>query len=144
MRFGRTATAAAFAMFFTIVTVPTADAATASTACGSGYSRVGHYPITSSMAQAKNPGGYLDIYYSSSTGKNCGVAYPTSTHQGKTSMLEVDMRKSGNSTWTGDSGNFTYYAGPVYVSARGACIDALGFVTDGYDYRGGFYGKHCG
>ncbi|WP_159040946.1 hypothetical protein [Streptomyces sp. FxanaA7] len=138
--------AVAFASFtlVTLATIPTAEAATHSTACGSSYSRVGHYSLTSSFAQAANPGGYLDIYYSSSTGKNCAVVYPSSAHQGKTSNLEVDIRKSGNTTWIGQGGDFTYYAGPVYVSAPGACIDALGIIEDGYQYRGGFYGKHCG
>ncbi|MGA5505928.1 hypothetical protein [Streptomyces umbrinus] len=140
----RASVALASFTLITLATIPTADAATPSTACGSSYSRVGHYAITSSFAQATNPGGYLDIYYSSSTGKNCGVVYPTSAHQGKTSRLEVDIRKSGNSTWIGDGGDYNYYAGPVYVSAPGACIDALGMVEDGYDYRGGFYAKHCG
>ncbi|MGW7285931.1 hypothetical protein ACWGH4_10620 [Streptomyces sp. NPDC054847] len=128
----------------TLVLAPSAHAATHATACGSTYSRVGHYPLSSAIAQAPDPGGWLDIYYSSTTGKNCAVAYPISTLQPKTTEISISIRRSGTAEWFGDSGPYHYYAGPAYISARGVCIDALGDLDAGFRYHGGFYGRHCG
>ncbi|MFE9119621.1 hypothetical protein [Streptomyces sp. NPDC007172] len=126
-----------------VTAVPSANAATAASACGSSYSLVGHYPLKPYIAQAPSVGGYLDIYYSSGTGKNCAVAYPTSAQQSRTTSISVSLRIA-NGTWEGDAGPYHSYAGPVYVSARGTCIDALGDIEAGYTYHGGFYGGHCG
>jgi len=84
------------------------------------------------------PGGYVAIYYNSSTGYNCAMTY--TNHPGVTQRITVGLGVSGASSSKIDSGNYKYYAGPVSVYARGKCIDWWGGAGNGgtagmiYDY----------
>ncbi|MFI7230499.1 spore-associated protein A [Nonomuraea angiospora] len=99
--------------------------ASAAGPCGSGYGLLTSYPIKSGDELRA----YLDVYYSSSSGKNCAVTRATK-FAGTPHSMGVGMSRSG-STWVSDSSeNYAYYAGPVYVSARGSCIDL--WANDGW------------
>jgi hypothetical protein len=63
---------------------------------------------------------YDDVY-------NCAV---TINNGVGTVYMDVGLRQAGNGAGSWDSGNFAEYAGPVYVSARGICVDYTGAVGD--------------
>ncbi|WP_174257459.1 hypothetical protein [Phytoactinopolyspora alkaliphila] len=102
--------------------------------CGSSYSHIGHHPITASSTTV----GHLDVYWSSSTKRNCLVTNHSGPTYGVRLFTEARIRPSGYS-WpscpssTGcDSGFYSYYAGPVYTPAgvdmTNRCIDVTGTV----------------
>ncbi|MGH8774144.1 MAG: hypothetical protein ACRDWI_02895 [Jiangellaceae bacterium] len=102
--------------------------------CGSSYSHIGHYAIGSHS----NPLGYLDVYWSWSTKRNCLVTNHSGSTYGVSLYTEARIRPSGFS-WpscpssTGcDGGFYRYYAGPVYtpagVNMTRRCIDISGVV----------------
>jgi hypothetical protein len=95
----------------------TASPANAAGECGSGYSRIDSYPIGSV--------GTLELYYNSSSGKNCAIARATTPSYGyKAAYIGI-----ANKPWAGvDAKSYTYFAGPVYVSAAGKCIDVRGDI----------------
>ncbi|MFC7647329.1 hypothetical protein ACFQX6_47540 [Streptosporangium lutulentum] len=112
-------------MMFSTWLVGGAAPASAAGPCGSGYNLVGSYPIPASGAKT----GTINVYYNSGSGKNCAIAKGTGSNYGKKNYKVVGISVSGAGRWTGyDSGLFSYYAGPVYVSARNKCIDVLGGV----------------
>ncbi|TDD21585.1 hypothetical protein [Nonomuraea diastatica] len=92
--------------------------------CGSGYSRVGVYAIPSYDKRT----GTLEVHYSSSTGKNCALAYGYGPYYGTKSWKRVTISKADGSGEHTDANEYEYYAGPVYVSAPGQCIDVAGTV----------------
>ncbi|HET6729157.1 MAG TPA: hypothetical protein VFG96_07040 [Jiangellaceae bacterium] len=105
----------------------------ASGPCGSSYSHIGHYPIKSSVTI-----GYLDVYWSWSSKRNCLVTNHAGPTYGVRTYTEARIRPSGFS-WpscpssTGcDGGQYRYYAGPVYTPAgvdmTSRCIDISGWV----------------
>ncbi|MET7333530.1 hypothetical protein [Nonomuraea sp. NPDC005650] len=69
-------------------------------------------------------GGYIAVYYNSSTGRNCAMTFTNSP--GKVQYMMVSISTSGASDR--DAGNFTTYAGPVSVYAKGKCISLQGQV----------------
>ncbi|MFA3875368.1 spore-associated protein A [Streptomyces sp. MMCC 100] len=103
-------------------------------ACGSGYSVVNSGDMQYGL-------GTVYLTYSASTGKNCVVAIQT--EQKYASKMMAEVRRTGSSTWIRDSGEYRYYAGPVYVSAAGHCVDWGGSYLDGGAY---FYANatNCG
>ena len=108
----------------------TASPASAAGECGSGYTQVDSYAIGSA--------GTLELYYSSSSGKNCAIARDSSPGYGHKAVY-IGLE---NKPWADvDSGNFTYYAGPVYVSAPGQCIDVRGDVGSTVTVK---ESVHCG
>ena len=115
-----------------VAVVPAAaQAASYNGVCGSSYG----------VIDAMSVPGYGTIYltYSSSTGDNCVVTI-RNTPGAKLPML-ADISLSSSPTWTGhDSGNYTTYAGPVYVHAPGSCIDWGGGIN-GDDYFQ--FNSHC-
>jgi hypothetical protein len=74
-------------------------------------------------------GGYIAIYYNSSTGNNCALTY--TNKPGVSQHIMVSINVSGSSTVSKDSGTYKYYAGPRSVYARGKCIDFSGQVGNG-------------
>ncbi|MFI6457314.1 hypothetical protein ACIBF6_37880 [Streptosporangium amethystogenes] len=105
-----------------------ATPASAAGPCGGGYSRVGVYAIPASGART----GTLEVYYNSSSGKNCALTYGYGSYAGRVNRKQVGISLAGKSAWAGvDNGMFKYYAGPVYVSARGKCISLRGQVATG-------------
>lgn len=108
----------------------TASAAGYNGACGGGYGVIDHAAL---------PGGTIFLTYSGSTGLNCVVTVRDTP--GAAEFMNAWIRVSGNPTWNQDPGNFTSYAGPVYVYAPGRCIDWGGAIL-GYGWTE--YNSHCG
>jgi hypothetical protein len=105
----------------------TAGSAAAAGSCSGGL--LGNNPV---------PGGYVAVYYNSSTGYNCAMTF--TNKPGVTQSITVGIAVSGSSTSKVDSGMYQYYAGPVSVYAKGKCIDWWGGAGNGgtagmiYDY----------
>ncbi|MFE9658064.1 spore-associated protein A [Micromonospora sp. NPDC006431] len=100
--------------------------------CGSGYGVV-------NLIDLPDLRGTVYLTYSSSTGKNCVVTIREKP--GTATLMEAYLRRSGTSTWQKDSGNYTTYAGPVYVSAAGSCVDWGGTIGTATKTR---TGTNCG
>ena len=105
----------------------TATPAAAASSCSGGL-----------LGNNKVPGGYVAVYYNSSTGYNCAMTF--TNNPGVLQSITVGIAVSGTSTSKIDSGMYRYYAGPVSVYARGKCIDWWGGAGSGgtagviYDY----------
>ncbi|WP_431681340.1 spore-associated protein A [Kitasatospora sp. KL5] len=131
---GRTAKAAVLSLAAAagVVLAPaTAEAADYNSACGSGYREIDHLTLS----------GYGTVFltYNGSTGKNCVVT--VRDNPGERLYMNALVRLAGSQQWIGDYGDFTSYAGPVYVSAAGRCIDWGGEIETVYLYR---QNVHCG
>ncbi|MFJ4674618.1 MULTISPECIES: spore-associated protein A [unclassified Kitasatospora] len=109
----------------------TAEAASYNSACGSGYREIDHLTL--------NGYGTVFLTYSSATGKNCVVT--VRNQPGAALYMNALVRLAGSANWIGDYGDYTTYAGPVYVSAAGRCIDWGGEIETAYEYR---LDVHCG
>ncbi|WP_433424254.1 spore-associated protein A [Microtetraspora malaysiensis] len=109
-----------------------ASAATYGGQCGSGYSVVNSFHLPDSR-------GTVFLTYSSATGKNCVATVRTTS--GTATLVEAYLKKSSSSTWIKDSGNYTSYAGPIYVSAAGSCVDWGGTIGTATQYK---KGTNCG
>ncbi|MEV8095938.1 spore-associated protein A [Kitasatospora sp. NPDC085879] len=113
-----------------VTVMPTAaHAATYNGACGSGYGVIDSGAVT---------GGTVFLTYNRSTGKNCVVTVRNTAGGAKYMAARVSK---ANDPWNSDEGQYTTYAGPVYVSAPGTCIDWGGEIDGSTYYR---YGVHCG
>ncbi|AUA11673.1 hypothetical protein GTZ89_06260 [Streptomyces sp. SID8382] len=114
------------------------------------------YPVRASTGATY---GNIRLYYNSATGRNCAVNVKTSLGgYGKASHVSVTLKRCKTSTpgawcntsgepWRQDWGNYTYYAGPVELSAAGRCIHVVGAVNDSpphADGSSGSNGVHCG
>lgn len=124
---GKLATFLAGATLASTVLVAGATPAGATGPCGSSYSRVGVYAISRGDGTRT---GTLEVYYSSSTGKNCALTYGYGAYANTTSWKRVTISRGDGSGEDTNAGHFKYYAGPVYVSAAGQCIDVAGTVPD--------------
>lgn len=107
-----------------------AYAATYNWACGSSYVVIDSFGVT---------GGTVFLTYSSSTGDNCVVTVRNSP--GGALPMDAAVKLSSASMWNEDFGNYTTYAGPVFVYAPHSCIDWGGGINGDYRYR---YSSHCG
>ncbi|MGW3105652.1 spore-associated protein A [Streptomyces sp. NPDC001100] len=141
----RTTTAAALATLALAGTVAaTAPASAATTtkaaaatatyngACGTGYKVIDSTPVGNV--------GKVFLTWNESTGKNCAVTI-RNTPGAKIFMaveLNIDIDEEHNPVV--DSGQYTSYAGPVYMSARGYCAIWFGVIGTA---KGGDSG-HCG
>jgi hypothetical protein len=125
----------------------TASAAAPVGSCGSSYGKVGSYKVTRSW---EGTAGYIDVYYSRSTGKNCAITRPISSLAGKAGNIWVciEQDKGYARDCDGVTKNYRYYAGPVYVSGRGQCINVSGGLNrkpgDNQPFNGGAQKVHCG
>jgi hypothetical protein len=84
-------------------------------------------------------GGYVAVYYNSSTGRNCALTY--TNDPGHTQYIRITLSAQGGASQT-DSGYYRYYAGPVSVYARHTCISYTGNVGGGP--AEGTTWTHCG
>jgi hypothetical protein len=113
-----------------------AAAASYNGGCGSGYSVIGSKDVGD---------GNAFITYNSSTGYNCVVT--VSDTPGTAMYLDARLRIHRTDTvWKSgemDAGTFKYYAGPVYVYAKGSCIDYGGSAGNA-SYIQINYNVHCG
>ncbi|MEU9118976.1 spore-associated protein A [Streptomyces sp. NPDC048506] len=97
---------------------PTATAAY-NGACGSGYRVVNSVPVTGK--------GAVYLTYNATSGKNCVVTVRNSP--GKPVYMYTYLTATdGSSDWISDSGQYTSYAGPVYLPAKGICVDWGGSI----------------
>ncbi|MGW1378883.1 spore-associated protein A [Streptomyces sp. NPDC002446] len=115
--------ALAVAGLATMATATTASAAPAAAAyngaCGSGYKVVNSVPVTGK--------GTVYLTYSATTGKNCVVTVRNSPGS-PVYMYTYLTATDGSSDWVYDSGDYTSYAGPVYLPAKGRCVDWGGTI----------------
>ena len=90
-----------------------AAAASYNGACGTGYKVIDSTPVGNS--------GKIFLTWNESTGKNCAVTIRNTTgakiHMGVT-LKAIDSSEPAAK----DSGQYTSYAGPVYVNGRGYCV----------------------
>ncbi|MCP3012757.1 spore-associated protein A [Nocardiopsis dassonvillei] len=100
-----------------------ASAASYNGACGSGYGVVNKVEFPDNR-------GTTFLTYNNSNGYNCVVT--VRTNPGGAAPMEAFIRVNGTSSWKRDSGDYTTYAGPVYLSAAGRCVDwggTIGTIT---------------
>lgn len=93
--------------------------------CGSSYTRVGVYAVSRGDGTRT---GTLEVYYSSTTKKNCALTYGYGAYANTVSWKSVTISRGDGSGKDPNAGDFKYYAGPVYVSAPGQCIDVSATV----------------
>ncbi|WNV84395.1 spore-associated protein A [Umezawaea sp. Da 62-37] len=106
-----------------------ASAATYNGMCGSGYSVVNSRAVV---------GGTVFLTYNASTGYNCVVTVRNSP--GAKLPMGARVSRSSDPGWVYDNGDYTTYAGPVYRSAPGECVDWGGGIN-GSDID--VYGTNC-
>lgn len=102
-----------------------ADAAAQQNLCGSSFGLVKTWPIRRAGVEV----GGIDVYYSNSTGQNCVIVSPNARYpRGTFHHITAALSKSGSNRWEwdGPGKNYTQYAGPVYVYAKGSCINFYG------------------
>ncbi|THV31409.1 M23 family metallopeptidase [Glycomyces paridis] len=99
--------------------------------CGSGYSQIDRHALGTV--------GAIFLMYNASNGYNCVVTLKY-TSVGSPSAVSASLQVEGG-TATKDSGNFSYYAGPVKKSAANKCVKWGGSV--GSTTWTSAYG-HCG
>lgn len=97
--------------------------------CGSGYEVIDSSGLT---------GGTVYLLYNSSNGYNC-VTTLKSTSLGTATAMSAFLEPEGGSRTT-DQGSFSYYAGPVKVSAPNTCVRWGGSVGSS-TYTSPF--EHC-
>ncbi|HET9172051.1 MAG TPA: hypothetical protein VFN97_21650 [Actinospica sp.] len=114
----------------------TAGAATntATGLCGSGY--------TTEVERMDITGGSVYLMYNSSNGYNCVVTIKTADVGTPTAMAAYLGTKAGTggepSTWQEhDSGNYSYFAGPIYLYAPHTCVYYGGQAESGLWGYGG-------
>jgi hypothetical protein len=109
--------------------------------CGSSYILVGHYPIRNASGTELS---YIDVYWSSTAGRNCAVNMGNSATWGQTMFRAVGIALSSRgSGWDAeDRGNYAYYAGPVYSPySVGKCVDVYGQTKTFFNAK---TRVHCG
>jgi hypothetical protein len=92
----------------------TAHAAAYNGGCGTGYSAVSSFNITGGTVYLRHKG-------------NTACAITIRDNPGARKSMSVWLRASGTTTWKNDPGNYTHYAGPIYVSTSG-CADYGGRI----------------
>ncbi|GAA4579655.1 hypothetical protein GCM10023194_05830 [Planotetraspora phitsanulokensis] len=146
MPFRRAVTGAAAALALSMTPALIATPASAATAsCGSGYAFLDSYPIKG--LDTNRTGGYVSLYYNSSTGKNCAIAKPISSWSGLVNHLDVQLTTNSYPGFVDDGLNANYHqwAGPIYIPARGECVDVGGYFDYGGErFAGHAYQVHCG
>ncbi|MGK5728133.1 spore-associated protein A [Streptomyces sp. URMC 124] len=106
----------------TAVAAP-APAAAYNRECGAGYAQVNQIPI---------PGrGTVYLAYNAATGKNCVVTKRNTSSGSRLWVGSWIQRNSELKSKQEQYGFYTSYAGPVYLDAKGKCVDWGGEI-DGY------------
>ncbi|MFK0045240.1 hypothetical protein ACIQU4_14180 [Streptomyces sp. NPDC090741] len=94
--------------------------------CGAGYYQQDAYPLGDS--QGATGAGVIFLYYSSSTGKNCAILRRDADFLVSDGM-GITLKSSSGGVDSDGQRAYTQYAGPVYVSARGACVQITANIT---------------
>lgn len=128
-----TVTAAAAMTAGALTAASPAYAAAYENECGSGYRVVNSAAIGSK--------GTVFLTYNSTTGKNCVIAKRNTA--GSAVRIEAGLAVHPvGSHWTAfQGGNYRSYAGPIYLSAAGRCVDWMGRISG---TEGGKRGTNCG
>jgi hypothetical protein len=126
MKFGRKLAGVGAALALTAgtlgVTAGPAQAASYNGACGSGYQVIDHLSVGSGAGTS---------YLTYNNGWNCVVTVTNTPGTRDYMSAMVELSGAGHD-WVEDEGNYTQYAGPVYVYAPDSCIDWGGSVGDKY------------
>ncbi|TDC52808.1 hypothetical protein E1212_07695 [Jiangella ureilytica] len=97
---------------------------------------MGHYAIGSPVKA------YMDVYWSSTTKRNCLVTNHTGATYGVLLYTQATIKPSGSGySWPScpssvgcDGEMYRYYAGPVYTPAgvdmSNKCVDIKGYIMD--------------
>jgi hypothetical protein len=113
-----------------------AAAASYNGACGAGYSVIDHHDLD---------GGTIFLTYNG--GWNCVVTVRNQPGAAIHMMAQIE-RNTDTSTLQIDQGNYTAYAGPVFVYAPQTCVTWGGQIQPPPPYQGGNawtqVGGHCG
>lgn len=99
--------------------------------CGSGYKVINSHSYGN--------GGTTYLLYNAAAGKNCVVTLSAYEVPGKIAMSAVLQVQGGGSG--GDSGEYSFYAGPVRLSAAKKCV-IWGGGYGSSNWRSGW--SHCG
>jgi hypothetical protein len=97
--------------------------------CGSGFGVIDSHALT---------GADVYLLYNSSTGQNCVTTLASSPT--KAVSMNATLAVQGGSS-ASNPGTYTYYAGPVTLSAPGACVE-WGGSYNGSSWTSGW--SHCG
>ncbi|MFL1429634.1 MULTISPECIES: spore-associated protein A [unclassified Nocardiopsis] len=127
---GRVAAALGLALVVTIANPAPVGAVAYGGQCGGGYGKVNEAAI---------PGGTVFLTYNNSNGKNCVVV--VRSNPGARISMDAALKQSGGTSWQTDPGDWTEYAGPVYLSAAGQCVDWGGKIGNDWVIRNG---TNCG
>lgn len=113
---------------------PSSAAATAAVSptsvCGSGYSVIDSHRIDNFVWY---------LLYNNSNGYNCATLIRDAS--GKASLMSVFLQRQSDGKTVRDTGDYTTYAGPVYLHAAGSCVKWGGDIVDRY-YSSPW--EHCG
>ncbi|TWF92215.1 hypothetical protein FHX80_12535 [Streptomyces brevispora] len=120
-----------------LVASPASAAAAYNGACGSGYSVV-------NSARVNGYAATVFLTYSASTKKNCVVTIRDTPGTVKTMWAGIE-RTGEPLSYIVDFGDYTTYAGPVYLSAGGKCVTWRGGVINNNLANDVIvYGTNCG
>ncbi|QKW35598.1 hypothetical protein HUT06_17420 [Actinomadura sp. NAK00032] len=125
-----------------VLSAVSAAPAAAASACGSGYNLLHSYHITPNSNGSGTAYGYLDVYYSPTTRKNCAIARSGGFTYGKLqgAWVLIGKWRGGGEDDDGWGSTYKYYAGPVYTYAPNECIWAQGMVR----YNNTYYKRSTG
>ncbi|MBR8741663.1 spore-associated protein A [Nocardiopsis sp. MG754419] len=98
--------------------------------CGDGYNVNNSAAIT---------GGTIYLTYNNTNGRNCVVVIRADP--GAAMTMDAVLKHSDATSWRRDPGEWTTYAGPVYLEAAGRCVDWGGVIGDAWVVRNG---TNCG
>ncbi|MBE2998825.1 spore-associated protein A [Nocardiopsis sp. HNM0947] len=98
--------------------------------CGDGYNVVNSAAI---------PGGTVYLTYNNDNGENCVVVIREDV--GAEMPMDAVLKAGSQAEWERDPGEWTTYAGPVYLEAAGECVDWGGTIGDEWVVRNG---TNCG
>ncbi|MFC8392220.1 hypothetical protein [Streptomyces sp. NPDC057238] len=132
----------------TLIAAPTASAA----GYGCSGSLISTYPVKDNSGVSR---GNVYLYYNSSTGYNCAATVKNSAGAyGTPTLTNVTLDRckagtSGSSCYSEkkvtDEGLYSYYAGPVSLSASDRCISIYGLILGSWGTaQVSRSGVHCG
>jgi hypothetical protein len=90
-------------------------AASAASVCPGGFAKIASATLKDKDDKA-GPA-RMDLYFNGSTNQNCAVTVHTGSAAGKPAKTSISLDPQGSTGAKTDSGNFSYYAGPVVVKA---------------------------
>ena len=85
--------------------------------------------------------GTLRLYWDGASGKNCAVMVKNNSLIPGTRYIYVSVQNISTGQEHRDGQDYSWYAGPVDVPGRGACVWASGSIEG---YPGVATGDHCG